>query len=115
MKEDRLPRLNFLLAVIASVITLQSQTGSSTITGVVADATASPISNAEVVLTNEDSGARFNTRGNDTGSYRFAALLPGIYRLEANAPGFDKLVRTSLTLAVGQVLPVDLTLHIAGN
>jgi hypothetical protein len=105
-------RLTGVIAVIALASALQAQTGTSAITGVVLDATTSPVADATVRLINDDSGTRQATRSNEAGVYRFAALLPGTYRIEAEVSGFDKFVRGGLTLAVGQVLPVDLKLQI---
>src|SRR5262249_37291053 len=42
------------------------------------------------------------------------SLVPGLYRAEVEARGFQRLVRSGLTLQIGQTLQVDLTLQV-GN
>ena len=64
------------------------------------------------MLINEESGARFETHSNEAGSYRFASLLPGNWRVEASATGFESVSRKGLALSVGQVLPIDITLSV---
>jgi hypothetical protein len=99
-------------AILVFALTAVAQTGTSSVTGVVTDATTSPIPDAEIVLINQESGARLVTRTNESGSYRFASLLPGTYTIESQAAGFEKLARRGLLLNVGQVLPVDLKLTV---
>jgi Carboxypeptidase regulatory-like domain/TonB-dependent Receptor Plug Domain/TonB dependent receptor len=107
-----LRRSRELVLFLAGSALLYAQTGTSSITGTVTDATSSAIANAEIVLVNEESGARFVTRTNEAGSYRLASLLPARYRIEAQAAGFEKASLGNLVLAVSQVLPVDLTLQV---
>src|SRR5512143_3897893 len=107
-----LRRFRKLVLFLAGSVLLYAQAGTSSITGTVTDATSSAIANAEIVLVNEESGARFVTRTNEAGSYRLASLLPARYRIEAIAAGFEKASRGGLVLAVSQVLPVDLTLQV---
>jgi len=66
----------------------------------------------DLALTNQETGAKQTTVTNDTGSYRFASLPPGTYRIEAELPGFDRLSRGPLTLQVSQTLAIDLTLQV---
>jgi hypothetical protein len=49
------------------------------------------------------------------GDYAFPALRPGLYRLEAEAPGFSKLVRSGIELRVNDRLRVDLQLNIGAT
>ncbi|HSB14908.1 MAG TPA: carboxypeptidase regulatory-like domain-containing protein [Bryobacteraceae bacterium] len=107
-----LHRFRKLVLFLAGSALLYAQTGTSSITGTVTDATSSAIPNAGIVLVNEESGARFVTRTNEAGNYRLASLLPARYRIEATAAGFEKASRGGLVLAVSQVLPVDLTLQV---
>jgi hypothetical protein len=89
-----------------------AQTGTSVITGTITDASGGAIPGVDVTLTNQETGARQQTLTNDTGSYRFASLPPGTYRIEAGLPGFERLSRSPLTLQVSQSLAIDLTLQV---
>lgn len=102
--------LSFFLLAMPCVT--KAQTGTSAITGTINDASSSALPDAAVTATNEESGARFTTRTNDSGSYRISSLIPGRWRIEVLATGFERVSRAGLTLSVGQVLPVDLVLQV---
>jgi hypothetical protein len=98
------------LALFASLTFGQS--GNSTISGSVKDASDSAIPAARVKITNMDTGVRFDTVTNSAGLYRAGALVPGSYRVEADATGFDHLTRGPFTVQVSQTLALDLTLQV---
>jgi hypothetical protein len=68
-----------------------------------------------VRVANEQTGVSQETVSNESGIYRAVSLVPGSYRLEVNAPGFDRLVRPGLSLQIGQVLAADLTLSVGAQ
>ena len=82
-----------------------AQTGRSTVKGTVKDPQGNVVSGATVTLTNaERSFSRNQTT--DNGTYIFASIPPGTYRLEVEATGFKKV-------AVGEVVaPVDSTAEV---
>jgi len=98
------------LAAMIFPILAMAQSGSSAISGTVRDATGSAILNAKVKVMNEQTGSSQATATNETGLYRAGSLLPGLYRVEVEADGFQKLVRGPITLEVGQVVALDLAL-----
>lgn len=91
------------------------QSGSSVISGVVKDATGSAIPSAAIEVINLDTGVGVKTVSNEHGIYRVASLVPGSYRLAVDSSGFEKQVRSPLTLVVGQVLAIDLTLEVGAK
>ncbi len=110
----RLLKLKFKAGLFFVLIAaaLRAQVGTSGVTGVVEDATHSPIPGATITLTNADSGTRQTSITNPTGSYRFGSLIPGTYRIQAEASGFDTQVRSNVTLEVAQTLAIDVTLEV---
>lgn len=100
------------IAILAAQSMMSAQTGTSSIIGTVMDPTGLALPGAEVTATNEESGVRFTTRTNESGTYRIPSLIPGRWKIDVTATGFEPVSRPALTLAVGQVLPVDLTLRI---
>lgn len=106
-------RISFLSLLIG--ISLSAQTGTGGLTGLVTDATGGIVPESTIQLINEDSGAKLTTVTNEVGIYRFASLVPGSYRLEIEKIGFDRLVRRGVTVNVGQVTPIDLTLQVGQN
>jgi hypothetical protein len=102
----------FVSAIILTAALAAAQSGNSTISGVVKDATGAAIPAAKVKVTNEDTGVSQEISANEAGIYRATALVPGVYRVEADSSGFDHLVRGPVTLQVGQSLALDLTLTV---
>ncbi len=74
--------------------------------------TGAVLASAKVKIVNEQTGTSFDTETNDAGLYRVGSLLPGIYRVEVETNGFERLVRRPVSLEVGQVVGLDLTLQL---
>jgi Carboxypeptidase regulatory-like domain len=58
------------------------------VTGTVADPTGSVMPAAKITATNIDTGVSRSSVTNDAGNYLITALLPGKYRIVAEAAGF---------------------------
>jgi len=82
--------------------------------GTVRDATGGVLPGATLVLTNVETGVARTTITNETGRYRMPAVPAGAYRIEVSLDGFATVQRAGLSLEVGQVLTVDVTLPPAG-
>ncbi|MES1258221.1 MAG: carboxypeptidase regulatory-like domain-containing protein [Acidobacteriota bacterium] len=91
---------------------LPAQSGTSTISGLVKDPTGSVVPGANVRVTNEENGSSSSQKTNDAGLFRAGSLLPGVYRVEVEASGFDKLTRRPVTVEVGQTVGLDFTLQV---
>jgi len=89
-----------------------AQSGTSTIAGLVKDVTGAAVAAARVRVVNEETGVGVDTVTNDDGGYRVAALVPGRYRVQIEAEGFEAFVRRPLVLEVGQTLAIDVTLGV---
>lgn len=100
----------FFLSVAPLLMLAQSTT--STITGSIKDSSSAAVPNAIVIVTNVDSGVAFPTVGNEVGIYRVAGLSPGPYKVEVEAPGFQKLVRGGIVVQISQTLQVDIALQV---
>jgi hypothetical protein len=100
-----------MLAVLSASLAL-AQSGNSTISGIVRDASESAIPTAKIKIVNVETGVQSHTVTNSAGLYRAGALVPGTYRMEADAVGFAHLTRGPLTLQVSQTLEIDLTLQV---
>src|SRR5206468_12354348 len=92
-----------LVASLAATI-LWGQSGNSVVSGSVKDASGAAVPSAKVKVSNVESGVQFDTVTNDAGLYRVGNLLPGSYKVDVEAQGFDALGRGPLTLAVSQTL-----------
>ena len=115
MIESRLENTMKILLLLGALSALAlAQSTPSTITGLVKDSSGATIPGSKVQVVNEDSGITVTATANSAGLYRTGSLAPGAYRLEAEAAGFQKLVRGNLTVQIGQTLQVDVTLPL-GN
>lgn len=86
-----------------------------TFSGQVNDATGAAIANAEVKLVEQQSGASFTARTSSAGYYTFALLKPGVYSIEAGAPGFATISHKNLVLEIQQTIRQDFSLPVAGG
>src|SRR5215470_7119163 len=89
---------------------LAAQTGG--IAGTVKDPSGGSVSNAAVVLINEDTNARQSQTTATAGSYAFPQVQPGRYRLEAEARGFKKFIQSDIAIDVQQQVALDPMLQI---
>src|ERR1022692_1028421 len=101
-----------VMIVALSASLAWAQSGNSTISGSVRDASEAAIPVARVKITNVETGVQLETVTNSAGLYRAGSLVPGSYRIEADAVGFDRLTRGPVTLQVSQTLALDLTLQV---
>lgn len=91
---------------------LRSQSTSSTLTGVLSDASGAIVPGASLQVVNEASGVVLQARANEAGLYRVVGLSPATYRVEVEAAGFQKLVRSGVVVQISQTLQLDLTLQL---
>ena len=106
-------------AVLALVCTLgataaHAQLQSGRIVGTVFDPQRSGIPGATVTVTNLATNVARTAQTDGEGNYVITPLDPGNYRVSAEISGFQTAVREGLTLTVGQVARVELTLNIGG-
>src|SRR5262245_49987168 len=105
-----------LLLCLSFVAEVSAQNAS--VTGTVSDSAGALIPGVEVTATNVNTGIVNTTVSNETGTYNFASLQPGTYKLSASLPGFqtmafsdvklsqDQQVRFNFELKVGQIATV---------
>src|SRR5580704_550479 len=102
----------FVLLVFTVLPTIQgrAQVAGATVTGTVTDPSAANIPNAQVSMTNSDTGITTNVTTNAAGFYATPNLIPGPYQVTIRAEGFQTVIRSGIELTVGahQVLDVSL-------
>ncbi len=120
LAETRRPRLGLdrrhlaLLAgafFLALSFTAKAQ-DQATLVGSVTDASGAAIPGAKVTVTRPDVGFTRDLVTNSAGEYTAARIPIGDYVITAEATGFQKLVRSGITLQVGQTLRVDLPMTV---
>lgn len=92
-------------------ISLRAQ-DTATIVGTVTDSSGAIIPNAKVTVANPDRGFTRDVASDSAGDYTAVRVPIGNYTITAEVSGFQKLVRTGITLTVGQTQRVDLVLTV---
>jgi hypothetical protein len=106
----------FALALAAAllmcpVMSLRAQSsGTGSISGTVTDSTGAVVPNANILITDTDTGVSRTVTGTGSGTYDAAFLQPGHYEVVVSGSGFSKVDRKNLVLTVGQTLTVDAAL-----
>jgi hypothetical protein len=85
----------------------------SAIAGQVADPSGAMLPSATVRLVGAGNGIARTILTGDSGRFSFSQLKPGVYMVEAAAPGFERQRKQSITAAVGQTQEVDFVLPLA--
>jgi hypothetical protein len=89
----------------------RAQQETATIAGTVSDATGAVVPRAVVVVTNVQTGRSVRAEATADGTYLIPSLRPGDYSVAVEGAGFQKIVRTGVTLQVAQVARIDITLQ----
>jgi hypothetical protein len=99
-----------LAALFASVASAQVTT--STIAGTVSDESGAAVPNAEVTVTLGATGLTRRVSTNEAGEYVVPQLGPGVYRISAQAQGFQTAVLEAIELQIAQRATVNISLRI---
>ncbi len=101
----------FLMIAAATVVIAQSQISAS-ISGRVEDSSGAAVPGTTVYVTNVETGAARTISSDEAGNFRALSLPIGRYALKAEKPGFKAVVKSGISLAVGQDALVNLTLEV---
>jgi hypothetical protein len=106
----------FLLFVmfISNLSSGWAQTANGEFSGSVTDSSGAVIAQATVTLTNNDTNVNRVTRANQDGRFIFTNVLPGIYSIQVEAPGFKKADQKDITVEVNQNVALSYKLSV-GN
>src|SRR5579885_2229360 len=104
-----------LLLGASPALFAQGEIASATLNGTVTDPSGSAVPNAKITLTNTATGLTRTTQSNDAGFYSFVRVPVGVYDLTIEAAGFRTSKRTGVSLAVGAVATLDISLEIGAT
>src|SRR5580693_3776744 len=82
------------------------------IVGTVTDQSGAVVPAANVIVSNPDRGIIRKVISDSAGEYTAARVPLGSYTITVEKPGFQKLLRSGITLQVGQTARVDLQLQL---
>src|SRR5205085_1230199 len=101
-----------VLFFVFPLVSLRAQTVTGTILGNVLDASGAAVPNAEVTVTNQDTGVSRSVTSTADGVYTVPSLLAGKYAVEAKAQGFTVQQVKDVALNVGSNARVDFSLQV---
>jgi hypothetical protein len=100
------------LLLVATTMAAQQSTGS--ITGTVQDASGAAVPGANVTVRSVETGQTRTLATNESGFYSALSLPVGQYEIRAEKSGFTAVVRTGVTLVVGQQAVVNIAMEVGG-
>ena len=101
------PRIWLLLFCVTACWAQTAQ-----ITGLISDPAATAVPDAQVTVTNVETGIRHVTATNGEGYYTVPLLNPGTYEISVQKTGFKATTRPNIKLDVAQIARVDLGLQL---
>ena len=110
-------RVLFLFVLMACLTLLPaglgwSQIQNASVGGRITDPSGAVVPDAYLTAQNQDTGMKYSTTSNSSGYYTFPTIPIGTYTVTVNANGFKKIVRSNITLEVGQSARVDFKLQL---
>jgi hypothetical protein len=100
-----------ILPLLFCCAALCAQTPNGQITGRIPDSAGAAIPGASIFATHVDTGVKTSAIGAADGVYQVPNLIPGKYRLEADAPGFKHYVREGVEMRVGDVPGIGIAMQ----
>jgi len=94
--------LAVVFAVLLAHVVLSAQTVSSSIQGVVTDASGAVVGGATCTLTNQATNQASVVQAFGDGAFRFANVAPGVYGLTIESPGFKTQSIRDIEVTVGE-------------
>ena len=111
----RLLAVAIVSLLVMPAVQVKAQTVTGTILGNVLDPSGAAIPNAEITITNQDTGVTRSAVSTADGVYNVPSLLSGRYTVSAKAPGFNPIQVQNVVVAVGSDSRVDLKLQVGST
>jgi len=106
-------KLFYLLAMVLSLQPAYGQGGTgSSIRGIATDPSGAVVPEAKVTLLDQGRGVERTEKTDTTGNYLFHDLLPGVYTVTVEMPGFRRFVQSNLDLPTSRHLRIDVSLAV---
>ena len=101
-----------ILGVGLGLKPLHAQTSFGTILGTVTDTSQAAIPGVAITVTNVNTGIVRHVDTDAVGSYRVDSLLPGMYTVKAEHPGFQLTEATNTQVQVAVITTVNITMQV---
>src|SRR5271165_5384963 len=101
-----------MLSILLLVVNVFAQETTGGLQGTVKDPSGAVVAKAAVELTGTSLIGSKRAETDSSGFYHFSNLPPGVYMVSVKASGFSELKREGITLEVGHLPTLDLTLAV---
>jgi len=101
-----------LVTIYSSSTILRAQTAFGAFVGIVTDQSQAAVPEASVTVTNVATGISRQAKTDQFGNYRVESLLPGVYNIMAEHPGFKLTEVTNTVLPVVQTITVNIQMQL---
>lgn len=103
-----------LLSILAVALTCRSfgQEFRSVLTGQITDSSGAVIRGAKVTAVENSTGISYTNKTTDKGVYYIPYVLPGTYKVTAEAPGFKTAIQDNVLLKASQTFAQNFTLEV---
>src|SRR5437870_1121508 len=112
MKKLLAPSILFSLGLAAE---MSGQSSNATVSGTVSDSTGAVLPGVTITATNNATGIVTTVFSNEAGVYNFPSLLPGLYKINAELPGFQTQTYTDVQLGNAAQVRLNFTLRVASQ
>src|ERR1035438_4318724 len=99
--------LSIAVLMLATLVPAFSQTTSGRILGTISDQSGASVAGASVVITDVQRGISRTVLSDASGDFAAPELQPGVYKVHAEAKGFNSVERPNITVEVAQDVRVD--------
>jgi hypothetical protein len=89
---------------------IQTQNGSSSVTGTIIDPNGAVIARAAITITGETTTKSLTTTTDEEGKFTMAALEPGNFKIAVKSPGFKVLQLNEVKLMNNEKLNIEVTM-----
>jgi hypothetical protein len=94
-----------------SPLAAQAPLGAGALSGTIRDPHDTAVAGAKVALTEKSKGLVRQSESNESGSFLFPSVEPGLYVLGITKPGFNTF-QADLSIEVGQLATIDVSLRV---
>ena len=102
--------LNLVLVAVAVPLALSAQSTTGRILGGIRDPSGASLDGATITIMDVQRGTTRSATTDNSGSYAFPNLIPGVYTLRVEAAGFKTVERPDIRIEVASELTIDLSL-----
>src|SRR5690242_8749309 len=104
--------LSILLQAVESGHVVYGQGGDVVLSGTVRDQTGAVLPGVAITVTETETGTTRTTTTQQDGRYNVVQLGPGTYQVQADLPGFSRVLTEPVKLSVGDRRAMDLVLPV---